>query len=1042
MKYLKRLSALVLICVFTIGMIMLPGQEQVYGNTLSGGEYDELAVDPTSYEDGFYCELYDNRSGLPTSEANAIAETEEGFIWIGSYSGLIRYDGHNFERMESTSGITSVVSLFVDSKGRLWIGTNDNGLAVIEKGVALIEDGEFTMYDIEDGLKSATVRSITEDMDGIIYVATTQGLNVIGPDMKLKDIEEKQLSDEYINELRRSKSGIIYGETREGDIFTIDKGSVTYYPCSSFGIGEINCVLPDPENEGWVYIGTVESEVYYGRLDGEFRDKTKIDVSPLICVASIEKFKNQLWVCGDNGIGVLNDTGFHKLENVPLNNSVENMLVDYEGNLWFSSSRQGVMKIVPNQFTDIFAKYGLDSNVVNSTCIHNGMLYIGTDVQSSDVKDSRSNGLIVISGGELIDNIDITFADPKDKFSSYTNLIELLKGCRIRSIIRDSQNRIWFCTYSNRGLVVYDNGVVTRFDNENSILPSNKIRTVYERDDGKIMAACSGGMAMIDNGEVTEIYDKKWGLSNTEVLSITQAKNGEMIIGSDGKGIYIINGHNVRNLGRKDGLTSEVVMRIKRDDERNLFWIVTSNSIAYMTEDYQINTIKEFPYSNNFDMYENSQGDMWILSSNGIYVTPVKELLDNKEINPVYFSISNGLPCITTANSYSALSENGDLYIAGSTGVAKVNIEETRLDISNIKMAVPFIEADGEIIYPDDKGVFNVPSSTSKISIRDHIFTYSLTNPLVTYWLDGFEVERITKSSSDMEEVHYTNLEGGTYHFTMILQDAFGKGSNHLDITIKKAKSIFEESWFKLLLLLTGIGLLAGVIVFVVRRKTKALLKKNEQNRIFINEMSQAFAHTIDMKDKYTNGHSQRVAEYSAMLTKELGYDDETVEKYKNIALLHDIGKISIPPEVLNKQGKLTDQEFNIIKSHSAQGYMALKEISIMPELAVGAGQHHERPDGKGYPKGLKGDQISRVAQIIAVADTFDAMYSDRPYRKRMNFEKAVSIIKEVSGTQLTEDVVDAFLRLVDRGFFKAEDDDGGGSTEDINNIHKKLAKE
>ena len=207
-------------------------------------------------------------------------------------------------------------------------------------------------------------------------------------------------------------------------------------------------------------------------------------------------------------------------------------------------------------------------------------------------------------------------------------------------------------------------------------------------------------------------------------------------------------------------------------------------------------------------------------------------------------------------------------------------------------------------------------------------------------------------------------------------------------------------------------------------------------------QMVSALARTVDAKDSYTNGHSQRVAEYTAMLTKELGYDDETVEKYKNIALLHDIGKISIPPEVLNKQGKLTDQEFNIIKSHSAQGYMALKDISIMPELAVGAGQHHERPDGKGYPKGLKGDQISRVAQIIAVADTFDAMYSDRPYRKRMNFEKAVSIIKEVSGTQLTSDVVDAFLRLVDRGFFKAEDDDGGGSTEDINNIHKKQAKE
>ena len=109
-----------------------------------------------------------------------------------------------------------------------------------------------------------------------------------------------------------------------------------------------------------------------------------------------------------------------------------------------------------------------------------------------------------------------------------------------------------------------------------------------------------------------------------------------------------------------------------------------------------------------------------------------------------------------------------------------------------------------------------------------------------------------------------------------------------------------------------------------------------------------------------------------------------------------------------------------------------------MPELAVGAGAHHERPDGKGYPKGLKSDEIPRVAQIIAVADTFDAMYSDRPYRKRMNFDKAVSIMKEVRGTQLAEDVVDAFLRLVDKGEFRAPDDEGGGTTEDIDNIHKK----
>jgi energy-coupling factor transport system substrate-specific component len=196
------------------------------------------------------------------------------------------------------------------------------------------------------------------------------------------------------------------------------------------------------------------------------------------------------------------------------------------------------------------------------------------------------------------------------------------------------------------------------------------------------------------------------------------------------------------------------------------------------------------------------------------------------------------------------------------------------------------------------------------------------------------------------------------------------------------------------------------------------------------------------MKDKYTKGHSKRVAEYTVMLAEEMGLPKETVEMYYNIALLHDIGKIGIPPAVLNKPGKLSDNEFMMIKSHAKLGYNVLKHISILPELAIGAKSHHERPDGKGYPDGLTGDEIPPVARIIAVADTFDAMYSDRPYRKRMNFDKVVSIVKEVKGTQLDSEVVDAFLRLVDKGEFRAPDDDGGGSTEDINNIHKRQDKE
>lgn len=216
------------------------------------------------------------------------------------------------------------------------------------------------------------------------------------------------------------------------------------------------------------------------------------------------------------------------------------------------------------------------------------------------------------------------------------------------------------------------------------------------------------------------------------------------------------------------------------------------------------------------------------------------------------------------------------------------------------------------------------------------------------------------------------------------------------------------------------------------------ILKERQlRDKKLIREIIESFAKVIDMKDSYTQGHSSRVAKYTAMLAKELGYDEDTIEQYYNIALMHDIGKIGIPDQVLNKPGKLTEDEYNIIKSHTMRGYEALKSISLMPEIVVGAEAHHERPDGKGYPYGLKNGEIPRVAQIIAVADTFDAMYSDRPYRKRMNYDKAVSIIRDASGTQLTSDVVDAFLRLADRGEFRAPDDTGGGSFEDIANIHK-----
>ena len=1026
----KRLFSLVLLFVLTFGFTAVFLSDTVSAKTVSGVDYDEVSVEFTGQNEGYTSFLYNNSNGLPTSEANAIAETAEGFIWIGSYSGLIRYDGNTFERMDSTTGIASITALYVDSKNRLWIGTNDSGTVVMD-------EGEYTYFDGIHSSQSLSVRSIVEDKAGNILIATTHGIEIVDEYQNMYRLDSHNINDSFIHELRiEDETGIIYGITQEGDIFTIQNCKVTgFYNRSKLGFEDANCILPDPNNPGFVYIGTDNSSIFYGELNNEWKTIKEIKVDPLKKINSIEYLDNKLWVCSDNGIGVQDNAGFRQIYNLPMNNSIDQMIIDYEGNLWFASSRQGVLKIVRNRFTDIFAKYGLEEAVVNTTARYNSFLLMGTD-----------DGLIAVEGGTKAQYMVIRkkYNIPKDMDPDDThNLLNLLDGVRIRSIIRDSENILWISTYSNLGLLKYDDGILTSFNKESDGLPSNKVRAVYECKDKTIYVVCSDGLAVLDNkAGVKEVIGTDSGLGNPEVLTVTEGFNGEIVMGTDGGGIYVKKGNNIEGIGLKEGLSSMVVLRIKRDEKRNLYWIITSNSIAYMTADFTVVTVKNFPYSNNFDMVENSKGEMWILASNGIYVVKVDELVDNEEINPTYFSIFNGLTSVATANSYSELTEDGDLYIAGSTGVSKVNIEREFADVVDIKMAVPYVDADGVDIYPDENGVITIPPHTKRVTIFGYVYTYSLMNPQVTYYLEGFDKDERTVASSEFESVTYTNLHGKTYRFIMKLDDALNPGENELSVTIVKQKAFHETLLFYVLVAVIAAFALYELIVFVVHRKTQNYLKKQEENKMFIKEMTEAIARTIDTKDRYTKGHSTRVAEYTALLAEELGYDEDTVEKYYNIALLHDIGKIGIKPEVLNKNGKLTDEEFTLIKSHSIQGYNVLKDISIMPELATGAKSHHERPDGRGYPDGLKGDEIPRAAQIIAVADTFDAMYSNRPYRNRMNFEKVVSIIKEVSGTQLTTDVVDAFLRLVEQGKFKDPDDKGGGSLDDINNIHKKQDEE
>lgn len=172
-------------------------------------------------------------------------------------------------------------------------------------------------------------------------------------------------------------------------------------------------------------------------------------------------------------------------------------------------------------------------------------------------------------------------------------------------------------------------------------------------------------------------------------------------------------------------------------------------------------------------------------------------------------------------------------------------------------------------------------------------------------------------------------------------------------------------------------------------------------------------AKTIDAKDAYTNGHSERVGAYAREIAKRYGYDEDRQEEIYIMGLLHDVGKIGVPDSIINKQGKLTDEEYATIKTHPSVGAEILKTISEMPKLVTGARWHHERYDGRGYPDGLKGDDIPEEARIIAVADAYDAMTSHRSYRDIIPQDHVKSEIEKGMGTQFDERFARIMLEMI-----------------------------
>ena len=737
---------------------------------------------------GYSARIYDATSGLPTSDANYILGASDGYVWIGGYAGIIKYDGLTFERLDTKGGLTSGRGLFEDCKHRIWVATNDNG-------VVMIDGNETLHFTYKDGLTSSSIRTFAEDRMGNVYIGSTAGVCYVDALMTLHVIDDERINNEKVLRLVSDSEGRVYGHTKNGHVFAVDRDKVLqFYKSEDLGLEKVTTMLADPLEAGRLYFGTESDAIYYGTFGMPVSQLKKISVSPCENIHWLSYDCGRVWVSSTTQLGYLDpDDKYVQIDDLPMDSAIEMHTSDYQGNLWVASSTQGIMKIVTNNFSDLTGRLGLEDEVVNATCLYNDSLYIGTD-----------KGLKIIKDGEV----------KEDDLTAY------LKETRIRDIRPDSKGNLWISTFTyDLGLVCLEaDGSITGYTMDTG-MPSNEVRCTIQARDGSILAGTNGGMAVIMGKKIIKTYDSTDGFKNTTVLTLAQGTDGEIYAGTDGGGIYVVEGSRIRTIGRDEGLTSDVVMRIKKDPDSDVFWIVTSNSIEFMRNGI-ITNVSSFPYNNNYDLYFDDNGGIWVLSSYGLYHVNRDDMLTDKVTDYSLYTTANGMTCTPTSNSHSARDDEGNLYISGRTGVSIVNIDDYFEGNVEIKTGVRSVTWNNEKLLPGEDGSYILPAGNGRIQITPAVLDYTMTNPTVNVFLEGAGDEGITAPRSALTPLEFTNLKYGDYKLHIrILTEATGEVLRDMIIPIEKKPRLSELLIFRILMAVLVAGT-AGLIVWRVMSGT------------------------------------------------------------------------------------------------------------------------------------------------------------------------------------------------------------------------------
>jgi ligand-binding sensor domain-containing protein/signal transduction histidine kinase len=795
------------------------------------GPITGLALDPNKAITQYIHDVWQTEDGLPHENIIAIIQTHDGYIWLGTPVGLVRFDGVQFTLFDksNTANIknNNITELFEDRKGTLWIGS--------EGGLYQLNDGEFTLYTVKDGLSSNYIRSIYEDKEGSLWIGTYGGgANRLRDGKFTFYTTQEGLSYDYVMSICEDREGNLWIGTQGRGLNRLKDGKITTYTTQD-GLSNDVVMSVYEDREGNLWIGTYGGGV--NKLqDGKFTSYTTSEgLSHNSVISIVEDKDGNLWISTDGGgVSRLKDGKFSTFTTKDglSNNIVRSIFEDREGSLWIGTYGGGLNRLRDGKFTTYTSKEGLSGELVMSVYKDTeGILWLGTSV----------GGINRFKDG---------------KFTAYTTK-EGLSHNIVTSIYEDRNETLWIGTLGG-GINRFKDGKFTTYARKEG-LHNPYIRSLCTSKDGSLWIGTHGSGLFCMNDEKFTNYTVEDGLSNGIIWSIYEDRKGSLWVGTNG-GLNRFKDGEFTTYTTKEGLSDDIVQSIYEDREGNL-WVGTRHSGLNLYRDGEFTTYtkQEGLYEESiFKILEDNKGNLWMSSMKGIFRVCKKELIDFadrkiKSINSYAYDKADGMKSNECTPGCPAgwKSSDGKLWFPTMKGLAMIDPENIKINEQPPPVVLEQIIIDNELINLEE----NVPFSPGKKKFELHYTGLSFLVPekvKFKYKLDGFDNKWV--DAETRRTAYYTNIPPGDYTFKVIACNNDGIWNEEgTSIKLTILPPFWQTWWFRgsvVIVILLAIFSVHQVRTHNIRERSKQLEKRVEERTIELNVANKELQQEITERKK------------------------------------------------------------------------------------------------------------------------------------------------------------------------------------------------